>query len=129
VRVVLSSYYSLNRMLIELSTAFRIRSVNSAVSQTPDCMSLISVLTWGYKFLTFKFRDCESFLHISGIRIHWIGMVGRVLFLWMNVLDGVWVCRVVVDGCVVKYQCETEDGYPRRCSRQAVIARPEWSSL
>ena len=43
----------------------------------------------------------------------------------MNVLDGVWVCRVVVDGCVVKYQCETEDGYPRRCSRQAVIARPE----
>ena len=44
-RVVLSSYYSPNRMLIELSTAFRIRSVNSAVSQMPDCMSLISVLT------------------------------------------------------------------------------------
>jgi len=39
VRVVLSSYYSLNRIPIELSTAFRIQYVNSAVSQTPDCTS------------------------------------------------------------------------------------------
>ena len=42
---VMSNYYSLNRMAIALSTGFfHIRSVNSAVSQTPDCMSLISVV-------------------------------------------------------------------------------------
>ena len=94
---------------------------------------LINVVTSRYYFWMLKLRDCESLLHIFGIIIHWIGMVGRVLFLWMNGLDGAWLCCVVVSGCVVKYQCETEvfteDGYPRRCSRQAVIAQPEWSSL
>jgi len=43
----------------------------------------------------------ESLLHVFGNWIDWIGMVGRVLFLWIYVLDGAWLCCAVVGGYVV----------------------------
>jgi len=68
VRVVLSSFYSLSRMSCRWSSPllFVYGSVNSAVSQTPNYVS-INDMTLRYDFLTFKLRYHESLLHIFEI--------------------------------------------------------------